>query len=156
MSRITVNETVTRSVSFENGKVEIQTALVRIFQLLEERRFKEAHIIIEQLLNIAPNNTDANVANFLYQFDLACVEEVADNFKNCLKYEESVFYKRIKKGSETELSKNLDFCMNCAREKYQKFNLDEEVKKQCAEEDLLLFKWIICIVLTAVIVYFLF
>ena len=73
MSKITVNETVTRSVSFENSQVDIHTALDRCFQFLEEERFDEANVIIEQILNIEPNNTDAHVANFLYQFKLTCV-----------------------------------------------------------------------------------
>jgi hypothetical protein len=126
MSKITVNETVTRSVSFENSQVDIQTALDRCFLFLEEERFEEAHVIIEQILNIEPNNTDAHVANFLYQFKLSCAEDVVQNFKNCIAYKNSVFYKRIKRGAQTELSKKLDFCLGRAGEQLEKFRIEEE------------------------------
>lgn len=126
MSKITVNETVTRSVSFENSQVDVQTALDRCFQFLEEERFDEAHVIIEQILNIEPNNTNAHFANFLYQFKLTCAEDVVQNFKNCIAYEDSVFYKRIKRGAQTELSKKLDFCLGRASEQLEKFRIEEE------------------------------
>lgn len=125
MSKITVNETVTRSVSFENSQVDVQTALDRCFQFLEEERFDEAHVIIEQILNIEPNNTNAHFANFLYQFKLTCAEDVVQNFKNCIAYEDSVFYKRIKRGAQTELSKKLDFCLGRASEQLEKFRIEE-------------------------------
>ena len=133
MSKITVNETVTRSVSFENSQVDVQTALDRCFQFLEEERFDEDHVIIEQILNIEPNSTDAHVANFLYQFKLSCAEDVVQNFKNCIAYEGSVFYKRIKRGAQTELSKKLDFCLGRASEQLEKFRIEEE--KQRIEEE---------------------
>ena len=123
MSRITVNETVTRSVSFENNLVDVQTALVRCFQFLEEKRFDEAHVIIEQILNIDPNNTDAHIANFLYQFKLTCAEDVVKNFKECATYEDSVFYKRVKRGTQTELAKKLDFCLGRASEQLGQFSV---------------------------------
>lgn len=126
MSKITVNETVTRSVSFENSQVDVQTALDRCFQFLEEERFDEAHVIIEQILNIEPNNTNAHFANFLYQFKLSCAEDVVQNFKNCIAYKNSVFYKRIKRGAQTELSKKLDFCLGRASEQLEKFRIEEE------------------------------
>ena len=125
MPRITVNETVTRSVSFENNLVDVQTALDRCFQFLEEKRFDEAHAIIEQILNIDPNNTDAHVANFLYQFKLTCAEDVVKNFKDCGTYEDSVFYKRVKRSEQTEFAKNLDSCLGRASEQLAKFNFEE-------------------------------
>ena len=130
MSKITVNETVTRSVSFENSQVDIHTALDRCFQFLEEERFDEAHVIIEQILNIEPNNTNAHFANFLYQFKLSCAEDVVQNFKNCIAYKNSVFYKRIKRGAQTELSKKLDFCLGQASEQLEKFRIEEERRKE--------------------------
>ena len=123
MSKITVNETVTRSVSFENNQVDVQTALDRCFQFLEEERFDEAHVIIEQVLNIEPNNTDAHVANFLYQFKLTCAEDVVQNFKDCITYENSVFYKRVKRGIQTELAKEFFHYFGQAHEQ---FNIEQE------------------------------
>lgn len=133
MSKITVNETVTRSVSFENNLVDVQTALDRCFQFLEEERFDESHVIIEQILNIEPNNTDAHVANFLYQFKLTCVEDVVQNFKDCVTYEASVFYKRVKRGEQTELAKKLDLCLGQASEQLEKFRIEEEKLKESKE-----------------------
>ena len=138
MSRITVNESVTRSVSFENNLVDVQTALDRCFQFLEEERFDEAHVIIEQVLNIEPNNTDAHVANFLYQFKLTCAEDVVKNFKECATYEDSVFYKRVKRGSQTELAKKLDFCLGRASEQLEQFNIEQERIRKEEEEH---FNW---------------
>ena len=150
MSKITVNETVTRSVSFENSQVDVQTALDRCFQFLEEERFDEAHVIIEQILNIEPNNTNAHFANFLYQFKLTCAEDVVQNFKNCIAYEDSVFYKRIKRGAQTELSKKLDFCLGRASEQLEKFRIEEE--RQRTEANYI--EWVIigvCIIIIVVL-----
>ena len=137
MSKITVSETVSRSIAVDNSIADIQTALVRCFQFLEERRFKEASVIIEQVLNIDPNNTDAHVANFLYQFELTGTEDVVKNFKSCATYENSVFYKRIKRSSPTELSKKLDFCLGRASEQLEKFNrrIEEEAQQRRIEEE---------------------
>ena len=130
MSKITVSETVSRSIAVDNSIADVQTALVRCFQFLEERRFKEASVIIEQVLNIDPNNTDAHVANFLYQFELSGAGDVVNNFKSCATYENSVFYKRIKRSSPTELSKKLDFCLGQASEQLKKFNAEEKRRIQ--------------------------
>ncbi len=134
MSKITVNETVTKSVSFENNLVDVQTALDRCFQFLEEERFDEAHVIIEQVLNIEPNNTDAHVANFLYQFKLTCAEDVVKNFKECATYEDSVFYKRVKRGTQTELAKEFFHYFGQAHEQLDQFNIEQERIRK--EEDL--------------------
>ena len=134
MSKITVSETVSRSIAVDNSIADIQTALVRCFQFLEEGRFKEASVIIEQVLNIDPNNTDAHVANFLYQFELSGAEDVVNNFKSCATYENSVFYKRIKRSSPTELSKKLDFCLGRASEQLEKFHAEEKRRKKEQEE----------------------
>lgn len=146
MSKITVNETVTRSVSFENSQVDVQTALDRCFQFLEEERFDEAHVIIEQILNIEPNNTNAHFANFLYQFKLTCAEDVVQNFKNCIAYEDSVFYKRIKRGAQTELSKKLDFCLGRASEQLEKFRIEEDYRGWVLPCVLLLAIGVFCII----------
>ena len=137
MSKITVSETVSRSIAVDNSIADVQTALVRCFQFLEERRFKEASVIIEQVLNIDPNNTDAHVANFLYQFELTGTEDVVNNFKSCATYENSVFYKRIKRSSPTELSKKLDFCLGRASEQLEKFNrrIEEEAQQRRIKEE---------------------
>ena len=137
MSKITVSETVSRSIAVDNSIADIQTALVRCFQFLEEGRFKEASVIIEQVLNIDPNNTDAHVANFLYQFELTGTEDVVNNFKSCATYENSVFYKRIKRSSPTELSKKLDFCLGRASEQLEKFNrrIEEEAQQRRIKEE---------------------
>lgn len=130
MSKITVSETVSRSIAVDNSIADVQTAITRCFQFLEERRFKEANDIIEQVLNIDPNNTDTHVANFLYQFELTSAEDVVENFKSCAIYENSVFYKRIKRSSPTELSKKLDFCLGQASEQLKKFNAEEKRRIQ--------------------------
>ena len=137
MSKITVSETVSRSIAVDNSIADIQTALVRCFQFLEERRFKEASVIIEQVLNIDPNNTDAHVANFLYHFELTSAEDVVKTFGRCVTYENSVFYKRVKKCAQTELSKKLDFCLGRASEQLEKFNrrIEEEAQQRRIEEE---------------------
>ena len=142
MSKITVSETVSRSIAVDNSIADIQTALVRCFQFLEERRFKEASVIIEQVLNIDPNNTDAHVANFLYQFELSGAEDVVNNFKSCATYENSVFYKRIKRSSPTELSKKLDFCLGRASRR-----IKEEAQQKRSEKE----KAVIRIIITSFI-----
>ena len=149
MSKITVSETVSRSIAVDNSIADVQTALVRCFQFLEERRFKEASVIIEQVLNIDPNNTDAHVANFLYQFELSGAEDVVNNFKSCATYENSVFYKRIKRSSPTELSKKLDFCLGRASEQLEKFNrrIEEEAQQKRSEKE----KAVIRIIITSFI-----
>ena len=137
MSKITVSETVSRSIAVDNSIADVQTAITRCFQFLEEGRFKEASVIIEQVLNIDPNNTDAHVANFLYQFELTGTEDVVKNFKSCATYENSVFYKRIKRSSPTELSKKLDFCLGRASEQLEKFNrrIKEEAQRKVKEKE---------------------
>ena len=100
--------------------------MVRCFQFLEEGRFKEANVIIEQVLNTDPNNTDANGANFLYHFELTSAEDVVKTFKSCVTYENSVFYKRVKRCAQTELSKKQDFCLGRASEHLEKFTNEEE------------------------------
>ena len=132
MSKITVSETVSRSVTIDNSIADIQTAMIRCFQFLEEGRFKEANVIIEQVLNIDPNNPDANVANFLYHFELTSAEDVIKTFKNYVTYENSVFYKRVKRCAQSELSKKLDFCLGRASEQLKKFTIEEErrIKKK--------------------------
>ena len=137
MSKITVSETVSRSIAVDNSIADVQTAIIRCFQFLEEGRFKEASVIIEQVLNIDPNNTDAHVANFLYQFELTGTEDVVTNFKSCATYENSVFYKRIKRSSPTELSKKLDFCLGRASEQLEKFNrrIEEEAQQRRIKEE---------------------
>lgn len=129
MSKITVSETVSRSVTIDNSIADVQTAMIRCFQFLEEGRFKEANVIIEQVLNIDPNNPDANVANFLYHFELTSPEDVIKTFKNCVTYENSVFYKRVKRCAQSELSKKLDFCLGRASEQLKKFTIEEEERR---------------------------
>lgn len=126
MSKITVSETVSRSVTMDNSIADVQTAMIRCFQFLEEGRFKEANVIIEQVLNIDPNNPDANVANFLYHFELTSAEDVIKTFKNYVTYENSVFYKRVKRCAQSELSKKLDFCLGRASEQLKNFTIEEE------------------------------
>ena len=106
MGEVTVSETVSRSVTVNvnNNIMDKQTAMARCFQFIEERRFDEAHIIIEQILNIDPHNTDIHIANFLYHFRLTCVKEVADKCQYLDEYLNSVFYKRIENCSQTDLS----------------------------------------------------
>ena len=137
MSKITVSETVSCSIAVDNSIADIQTALVRCFQFLEEGRFKEASVIIEQVLNIDPNNTDAHVANFLYHFELTSAEDVVKTFGRCVTYENSVFYKRVKKCAQTELSKKLDFCLGRASEQLEKFNrrIEEEAQQRRIKEE---------------------
>ena len=155
MSKITVSETVSRSIAVDNSIADVQTALVRCFQFLEERRFKEASVIIEQVLNIDPNNTDAHVANFLYQFELTGTEDVVSNFKSCATYENSVFYKRIKRSSPTELSKKLDFCLGRASEQLEKFNrrIKEEAQQNRREIEKAVIRILIILAICAVIVF---
>ena len=141
MSKITVNETVTKSVSFENNLVDVQTALDRCFLLLEERRFKEAHVIIEQILNIDPNNTDAHVANFLYQFKLSDVNKVVKNYQRCITYRKSLFYKRVKRSAQTEMAKTLDFNLEQASEQLKKFNIEQDrIRKEEEQRQKILFE----------------
>ena len=137
MSKITVSETVSRSIAVDNSIADVQTAITRCFQFLEEGRFKEASVIIEQVLNIDPNNTDAHVANFLYHFELTSAEDVVKTFGRCVTYENSVFYKRVKKCAQTELSKKLDFCLGRASEQLEKFNrrIEEEAQQRRIEEE---------------------
>ena len=137
MSKITVSETVSRSIAVDNSIADVQTAIIRCLQFLKERRFKEASVIIEQVLNIDPNNTDAHVANFLYQFELTSAEDVVKTFGRCATYENSVFYKRIKRSSPTELSKKLDFCLGRASEQLERFNrrIEEEAQQRRIEEE---------------------
>ena len=132
MSKITVSETVSRSIAVDNSIADVQTALVRCFQFLEEGRFKEASVIIEQVLNIDPNNTDAHVANFLYQFELSGAGDVVNNFKSCATYENSVFYKRIKRSSPTVLSEHLGL----ASERLEDFNrrIKEKAQREAKEK----------------------
>ena len=132
MSKITVSETVSRSVTMDNSIADVQTAMIRCFQFLEEGRFKEANVIIEQVLNIDPNNPDANVANFLYHFFFFFFLDVIKTFKNYVTYENSVFYKRVKRCAQSELSKKLDFCLGRASEQLKKFTIKEE--KRIKEE----------------------
>ena len=134
MSKITVSETVSRSIAVDNSIADVQIAIIRCFQFLEEGRFKEASVIIEQVLNIDPNNTDAHVANFLYHFELTSAEDVVKTFGRCVTYENSVFYKRVKKCAQTELSKKLDFCLGQASEQLEKFNAEEKRRKKEEEE----------------------
>ena len=149
MSKITVSETVSRSIAVDNSIADVQTAITRCFQFLEERRFNEASVIIEQVLNIDPNNTDAHVANFLYQFELTGTEDVVKNFKSCATYENSVFYKRIKRSSPTELSKKLDFCLGRASEQLEKFN--RRIKEEAQQNRREIIRIIIILAICAVI-----
>ena len=116
MSKITVSETVSRSIAVDNSKADVQNAMIRCFQLLEERRFKEANVIIEQVLNIDPNNTDANVANFLVHYKLTSAEDIVKNFKSCVTYKNSLFYERVKRCAQNELSRKLHVCFGRASE----------------------------------------
>ena len=125
MSRITVSETVSRSIAVDNSKADVQTAMIRCFQLLEERRFKEANVIIEQVLNIDPNNTDANVANFLVHYKLTSAEDIVKNFKSCVTYKNSLFYERVKRCTQNELSRKLHVCVGRASELLEKERKDD-------------------------------
>ena len=149
MSKITVSETVSRSIAVDNSIADVQTAITRCFQFLEEGRFNEASVIIEQVLNIDPNNTDAHVANFLYHFELTSAEDVVKTFGRCVTYENSVFYKRVKKCAQTELSKKLDFCLGQASEQLEKFNrqIKEEAQREAQREAKEKKRAVICFIL---------
>lgn len=109
MGKVTVSETVSRSVTVDNNVANnIQSAMTRCFQFLEEGRFEEAHVIIEQILNIEPNNTDAHVANFLYHFRLTKVADVVNKFQNVAEYKNSIFFNRIMNNSPTDLVNELN------------------------------------------------
>lgn len=109
MGKLTVSETVSRSVTVDNNVANnIQSATTRCFQFLEEGRFEEAHVIIEQILNIEPNNTDAHVANFLYHFRLTKVADVVNKFQNVAEYKNSIFFNRIMNNSPTNLVNELN------------------------------------------------
>ena len=125
MSRITVSETVSRSIAVDNSKADVQTAMIRCFQLLEERRFKEANVIIEQVLNIDPNNTDANVANFLVHYKLTSAEDIVKNFRSCVTYKNSLFYERVKRCAQNELSRKLHVCFGRASELLEQKRKDD-------------------------------
>ena len=125
MSKITVSETVSRSIAVDNSKADVQNAMIRCFQLLEERRFKEANVIIEQVLNIDPNNTDANVANFLVHYKLTSAEDIVNNFKSCVTYKNSLFYERVKRCAQNELSRKLHVCFGRASELLEQKRKDD-------------------------------
>ena len=125
MSKITVSETVSRSIAVDNSKADVQNAMIRCFQLLEERRFKEANVIIEQVLNIDPNNTDANVANFLVHYKLTSAEDIVKNFKSCVTYKNSLFYERVKRCTQNELSRKLHVCFGRASELLEQKRKDD-------------------------------
>jgi len=125
MSKITVSETVSRSIAVDNSKADVQNAMIRCFQLLEERRFKEANVIIEQVLNIDPNNTDANVANFLVHYKLTSAEDIVKNFKSCVTYKNSLFYERVKRCAQNELSRKLHVCFGRASELLEQKRKDD-------------------------------
>ena len=125
MSKITVSETVSRSIAVDNSKADVQNAMIRCFQLLEERRFKEANVIIEQVLNIDPNNTDANVANFLVHYKLTSDEDIVNNFKSCVTYMNSLFYERVKRCTQNESSRKLHVCLRRASELLEQKRKDD-------------------------------
>ena len=125
MSKITVSETVSRSIAVDNSKADVQNAMIRCFQLLEERRFKEANVIIEQVLNIDPNNTDANVANFLVHYKLTSAEDIVKNFRSCVTYKNSLFYERVKRCAQNELSRKLHVCFGRASELLEQKRKDD-------------------------------
>ena len=125
MSKITVSETVSRSIAVDNSKADVQNAMIRCFQLLEERRFKEANVIIEQVLNIDPNNTDANVANFLVHYKLTSAEDIVKNFRSCVTYKNSLFYERVKRCTQNELSRKLHVCFGRASELLEQKRKDD-------------------------------
>ena len=125
MSKITVSETVSRSIAVDNSKADVQNAMIRCFQLLEERRFKEANVIIEQVLNIDPNNTDANVANFLVHYKLTSAEDIVNNFKSCVTYMNSLFYERVKRCTQNESSRKLHVCLRRASELLEQKRKDD-------------------------------
>lgn len=124
MGKVTVSETVSRSVTVDNDVTNnIQSATTRCFQFLEEGRFEEAHVIIEQILNIEPNNTDAHVANFLYHFRLTKVADVVNKFQNVAEYKNSIFFNRIMNNSPTDLVNELNSWIIVAENR-----LNEEIK----------------------------
>lgn len=131
MGEVTVRETVSRSVTVNvnNNIIDKQTAIARCFQFIEERRFDEAHIIIEQILNIDPHNTDIHIANFLYHFRLTCVKEVADKCQYLDEYLNSVFYKRIENCSQTDLSLLLNSWVFVAKSQLDKLQTRKRFTK---------------------------
>lgn len=131
MGEVTVSETVSRSVTVNvnNNIMDKQTAMARCFQFIEERRFDEAHIIIEQILNIDPHNTDIHIANFLYHFRLTCVKEVADKCQYLDEYLNSVFYKRIENCSQTDLSLLLNSWVVVAKSQLDKLQTKKRFTK---------------------------
>lgn len=131
MGEVTVSETVSRSVTVNvnNNIMDKQTAMARCFQFIEERRFDEAHIIIEQILNIDPHNTDIHIANFLYHFRLTCVKEVADKCQYLDEYLNSVFYKRIENCSQTDLSLLLNSWVFVAKSQLDKLQTRKRITK---------------------------
>ena len=131
MGEVTVSETVSRSVTVDvnNNIMDKQTAMARCFQFIEERRFDEAHIIIEQILNIDPHNTDIHIANFLYHFRLTCVKEVADKCQYLDEYLNSVFYKRIENCSQTDLSLLLNSWVFVAKSQLDKLQTRKRFTK---------------------------
>ena len=131
MGEVTVSETVSRSVTVNvnNNIMDKQTAMARCFQFIEERRFDEAHIIIEQILNIDPHNTDIHIANFLYHFRLTCVKEVADKCQYLDEYLNSVFYKRIENCSQTDLSLLLNSWVFVAKSQLDKLQTRKRFTK---------------------------
>ena len=131
MGEVTVSETVSRSVTVNvnNNIMDKQTAMARCFQFIEERRFDEAHIIIEQILNIDPHNTDIHIANFLYHFRLTCVKEVSDKCQYLDEYLNSVFYKRIENCSQTDLSLLLNSWVFVAKSQLDKLRTRKRFTK---------------------------
>ena len=131
MGEVTVSETVSRSVTVNvnNNIMDKQTAMARCFQFIEERRFDEAHIIIEQILNIDPHNTDIHIANFLYHFRLTCVKEVSDKCQYLDEYLNSVFYKRIENCSQTDLSLLLNSWVFVAKSQLDKLQTRKRFTK---------------------------
>lgn len=131
MGEVTVSETVSRSVTVDvnNNIMDKQTAMARCFQFIEERRFDEAHIIIEQILNIDPHNTDIHIANFLYHFRLTCVKEVSDKCQYLDEYLNSVFYKRIENCSQTDLSLLLNSWVFVAKSQLDKLQTRKRFTK---------------------------
>ena len=131
MGEVTVSETVSRSVTVNvnNNIMDKQTAMARCFQFIEERRFDEAHIIIEQILNIDPTHTDIHIANFLYHFRLTCVKEVSDKCQYLDEYLNSVFYKRIENCSQTDLSLLLNSWVFVAKSQLDKLQTRKRFTK---------------------------
>lgn len=131
MGKVTVSETVSRSVTVDNNVTNnIQSATTRCFQFLEEGRFEEAYVIIEQILNIDPNNTNVHIANFLYQLRLTCLADVADKFQRVDEYKNSVFYKRIMNSSPTNLVQEMNLWISKAETKLNQLNQYKEKLKE--------------------------